>query len=74
MVIGQRLLVIEKGRDGIKEWNVHEIGKTAVKVQNMVEATERFFLIGTDTTKPFWVLLTDIDKLGQTKYQIIEEL
>ena len=75
MMVGQTLLVVENGReDNIKEWEVIKLSKTAVKVKNMVKGGSRSFFILSDNTEPFWVLLTDIDTIGKTKYQIIEEL
>lgn len=71
---GKRYLVLKDGSSEIREWIVEETSKIAVKVKNLVEVEGRGYLLFKEPMDPFWVLLKDIDTIGQAKYQIIEEL
>lgn len=56
-----------------REWECLEVSEFAVKVQDKIRDTAWSFTAAT-IDKPFWVLKSEIDKLGNTKYRILEEL
>jgi hypothetical protein len=75
MEVLKRYLVIEKDSKTIREWECLEISTTAFKVQDLVGGvSESLFYSGPTIGKPYWVLMTDVDTIGQTKFKIIDEL
>lgn len=75
MEVGKRYLIGDSS--SIREWEVLETAVNAVKVQDKIHVVHSgFILIGSSVhiDRPFWVLKSDIDNLGNTKYRILEEL
>ena len=72
---GNLYLVIERRKDyisPIKEWRCIQVSEQAYKIQMEQLKGDRSMF--EDNTKPFWILKTEIDTIGKTNYQIIEEL
>lgn len=71
---GNNYLVIKEGSDEIREWECLEVSEKATKVQDLVKRGFSLFTAINEVKNPFWILNTDFDTIGKTKYQIIEEL
>ncbi len=75
MKVGKRYIVQRKDSNKILEWLVIEIGENAIKVQNLIKITDNWLFSNTINEGDLkWILNSDIDKLGNTEYRIIEEL
>ena len=72
---GKSYLVIERKKDYesyIKEWKCIQVSEQAYKIQMVQLKNDRSMF--DDNTKPFWILKSQVDTIGKTTYQIIEEL
>lgn len=73
---GKRYLISTKDKDALREWECLEVAESAFKVQDLVTTSSDSWVLTSSrkVNDPFWVLKSDIDKLGNTRYRILEEL
>ncbi len=70
---GKRYLVKQGKSKSILEWECLEVAEIGYKVKTLIK--ERYvFAFSTTSDEAFWILKTEIDKIGQTEYQILEDL
>ena len=70
---GDKILVIKKDMSNILEWECLDVSENAYKFVNLVKESV-FSFFSNSLTDPFWILKTDIDNIGQTKFKIIDKL
>lgn len=72
---GQRYLIKRKDSNRILEFKCLEVSEVAYKlINNTPDNAYKIFTSSLDGKELFWLLKSEVDKIGQTTFHILEEL